>query len=112
VFLQLTEFFRLSVEFLFESSRHSTSVVFAFPLREISSHNGEGKLRSDFLRGPDRHPLAASGRVPQVCLRAGVLAMPPPDDLWLPSRHLVRSLCYRGIGDETPRSLASSGWTG
>jgi hypothetical protein len=26
--------------------------------------------------------------------------MPPPDDLWLPSRHLVRSLCDRGIGDE------------
>jgi hypothetical protein len=108
VFLQLRGFFRLSVELLFESSRHSTSVLFAFPLREISSHNGEGKLRSDFLRGPDRHPLAASGRVPQVCLRAGVLAMPPPDHLWLPSRHLVRSLCDRGIGNEGPGPLLAS----
>ncbi len=47
-------------------------MLFAFPLREISSHNGEGKLRSDFLRGPDRHPLAASGRVLQVCLRGKI----------------------------------------
>jgi hypothetical protein len=34
--------------------------------------------------------------------------MPPPDDLWLPSRHLVRSLCDRGIGDEGPGPLLAS----
>lgn len=39
--------------------------------REIEIHrtNGEGKIRCYFLRGSDRHPLAASRRVPQVRLR-------------------------------------------
>ncbi len=43
-----------------------------------------------------------------VLIAAGVLAMPPPDALCLRSRHLVRSLCDRGIGNEGPRPLLAS----
>jgi hypothetical protein len=67
---------------------------------EIHRTNGEGKIRCYFLRGSDRHSLAASRRVPQVRLRAGVLDLPPPDDLGLHSGHLVCSVCHRGIDME------------